>query len=307
MVGLGAVPLQDMDLALRELEYAFRTLGFPGVEVGSNINGKPIGAPEFDPFFEACEQLGAAVFVHAIRPAGMDRLVGPPPLQQVLGYPTDVGLAAASVLTTNLIERRPGLRIAFSHGGGTLGLLLPRLHQRLVRVPGAEGGQSAPRPREQPPSCFYDTWCSTADPVPPGSPVRRNAADRRAPDYFHFHERAPVAAVEAAGFGRATRECCCAASTTSSGSDAMTNRRRVLASLALLGATGKGLRRPLSVAPGQADRRQRAGSSVDTIGRIVGAQLATVLGQPLVVDNKAGAAGASASNPARRRRRTATR
>jgi aminocarboxymuconate-semialdehyde decarboxylase len=129
IAGLGAVPLQDLDLALRELEYVVKTLGFAGVELGSNINGEPVGHPKFDPFFEACEALGAAVFVHALRPAGMDRLVGPPPLQQVLAYPGDVGLAAASVITTNLTVRRPGLRIAFSHGGGTLASLLPRLQQ----------------------------------------------------------------------------------------------------------------------------------------------------------------------------------
>ena len=50
-----------------------------------------------------------AVFVHALRSCGMDRLVGPAQLQQVLAYPTDVGLAAASVITSNLLLRRPGL------------------------------------------------------------------------------------------------------------------------------------------------------------------------------------------------------
>jgi aminocarboxymuconate-semialdehyde decarboxylase len=77
LAALGAVPLQDMDMAIAELEYAVRTLGFAGVEIGSNINGVPVGAPQLDPFFEACEALGAAVFVHALRPAGMERLVGP--------------------------------------------------------------------------------------------------------------------------------------------------------------------------------------------------------------------------------------
>ena len=206
MVGLGAVPLQDIDLALRELEYIVNTLGFPGVELGSNINGKPIGAPEFDPFFEACEQLGAAVFVHAIRPAGMERLVGPPPLQQVLGYPTDVGLAAASVLTTNLIERRPRLRIAFSHGGGTLGLLLPRLQQSWGVFPALKESITA-SPREQARKLFYDTLVFDA-------PTLSHLASLYGPsqmligtDYpFNFHERAPVDAIDAAGFDEATRE-----------------------------------------------------------------------------------------------------
>ena len=73
--------------------------GFRGVEIGSNVNGRPVGAPEWRPFFAAAAALDAAVFVHAVRPAGMDRLIGPPPLQQALGYPTDIGLAAASVIT----------------------------------------------------------------------------------------------------------------------------------------------------------------------------------------------------------------
>jgi aminocarboxymuconate-semialdehyde decarboxylase len=129
MVGLGAVPLQDLDLAVEELRRVRLELNFAGVEVGSNVNGTPIGAPEFDPFFAAAEALEAAVFVHAVRPTGMDRLVGPKPLQQVLAYPTDVGLAAAAVICSNVILRFPRLRMCFSHGGGTLAALLPRLER----------------------------------------------------------------------------------------------------------------------------------------------------------------------------------
>ena len=61
LVGLGAVPLQDLDLALAELHRLMRDLGFAGVQIGSNVNGRPIGAPEFDPFFEAAEELGLTV------------------------------------------------------------------------------------------------------------------------------------------------------------------------------------------------------------------------------------------------------
>ena len=59
----------------------------------------------------------------------MDRLVGPPPLQQVLAYPATIGPCGSFVHHQNLLERLPSLRIAFSHGGGTLAMLLPRLQQ----------------------------------------------------------------------------------------------------------------------------------------------------------------------------------
>jgi aminocarboxymuconate-semialdehyde decarboxylase len=200
LAGLGAVPLQDVDLAIRELEYVVKVLGFPGVEVGSNINGEPIGAARFDPFFEACEALGACVFVHAIRPAGMDRLVGPPALQQVLAYPGDVGLAAASVITSNLLPRRPGLRIAFSHGGGTLGMLLPRLQQGWGVFPALKE-QVTEAPVEQARRLFYDTLVFDRNAL-------RYLADTFGPtqllvgtDYpFNFHDRTPVQRIEAAGF-----------------------------------------------------------------------------------------------------------
>lgn len=154
-IGLGAVPLQNIDRAIDELSRLMANGQFAGVEIGSNVNGVPIGAPQFDPFFEAAEALGAAVFVHALRPAGTERLVGPKPLLQTLGYPTDVGLAAASALTTNLIVRRPRLRIAFSHGGGTLASLLPRLERaHTVFAPLAEAMTESPRTQAR--RLFYD-------------------------------------------------------------------------------------------------------------------------------------------------------
>ncbi|WP_298929490.1 amidohydrolase family protein [uncultured Ramlibacter sp.] len=206
LIGLGAVPLQDMDLALRELEYCVKTLGFAGVEVGSNINGKPIGAPEFDPFLAACEELGAAVFVHALRPAGMERLVGPAPLQQVLGYPSDVGLAAASVLTTNLMERRPKLRIAFSHGGGTLASLLPRLQQGWGVFPALKDSISA-SPVEQARKLFYDTLVFDAPTLAHLAGLFGTGQLLIGTDYpFNFHERAPLDAIAAAGFDAATQD-----------------------------------------------------------------------------------------------------
>ncbi|MCO6179595.1 amidohydrolase family protein [Ciceribacter sp. RN22] len=128
-VGLAGLPLQDLDRSLAELTRTVSELGFAGIEIGSNVNGVPIGDERFHPLFAEAERLGAAIFVHAVRPAGTDRLVGPAPLQQVLAYPTDVGLAAASVVTGNVLSRFPGLRIAFSHGGGTFPSLLPRLEQ----------------------------------------------------------------------------------------------------------------------------------------------------------------------------------
>ncbi|NIE64785.1 amidohydrolase family protein [Burkholderia sp. Ax-1719] len=206
MVGLGAVPLQDVDMAIGELERLMRTPGFAGVEIGSNINGAPIGAAQFDAFFEACEALGAAVFVHALRPTGKERLVGPAQLVQALAFPTDVGLAAASAITSNLIVRHPKLRIAFSHGGGTLASLLPRLEQASqVFAPLRETLEISPR--EQARRLWYD---SLVFDTPTLRHLVETFGDTRlmlGTDYpFAFRERDPVGGVQALGLDAAAAE-----------------------------------------------------------------------------------------------------
>ena len=124
--GLGTVPMQDPDLAAKELAN-LRAMGLLGVEVGSNILGKSLGDPSFLPFFEEIARQEMAVFVHALHPTMMDRIVGPPGLDNPIGFPTDTGLTIASLITSGTLAKVPGLRLAFSHGGGTFPYFLPRL------------------------------------------------------------------------------------------------------------------------------------------------------------------------------------
>lgn len=200
LIGLGAVPLQDLDLAIAELHYLKDKLGLKGVEIGSNINGVVMGDARWLPFFEACAASDLPVFVHALRPAGMDRLVGPPPLQQVLAYPTDVGLAAASVLTGNLLARVPGLRLAFSHGGGTLAMLLPRLQQAMSVFPALKDSVLK-SPAEQARELYYDTLVFDTPTLQ--HLVRTFGASQLmvGTDYpFNFHDARPIESIRAAGF-----------------------------------------------------------------------------------------------------------
>lgn len=198
LIGMGAVPLQDLDLALAELDYLADKLGFTSIEVGSNINGKPPGAPEFAPFYAACAQKNVAVFVHAIKPAGIERLVGPEKLLPALAYPTDVGLAAASVLTSNLLGRLPDLKMAFSHGGGTLASLLPRLEQARLTFPALREAMPV-SPSEQARQLFYDTL--VFDALTLHHLLARFGAGQLmiGSDYpFAFHDARPVDSIAAA-------------------------------------------------------------------------------------------------------------
>jgi len=134
-VGLAAVPLQDVSRAIDALHEAVGRLGLAGVEIGTHVNEVPLGDASFLPFFEAAEALGAAIFIHPLRPCGMSRLVGPAALEQVLAFPGETGLAAASLLTGGTLARCPRLRIALSHGGGSFAALVARLQHAWEVLP----------------------------------------------------------------------------------------------------------------------------------------------------------------------------
>ncbi|HYL31568.1 MAG TPA: amidohydrolase family protein [Stellaceae bacterium] len=153
--GLGMVPLQDPELAARELERLMKD-GFRGVEIGTNVNGVAIGDPRFESFFAAAERLGAAIFVHALHPASLERIVGPPRLVPFVAFPGETNFAICSLITGGTLERHPKLRIAFSHGGGTFAIVLPRLAQGWSISPALREIIKI-NPRETARRLYYDT------------------------------------------------------------------------------------------------------------------------------------------------------
>lgn len=124
---LGAVPLQDPELAVAELRRCVHELGFLGVEIGTRVGDTELGDPALDPFFDAAAELGALVFVH---PADvtLDPRLARLKIPFGAGMPSETGIAAAGLLVSGALgRRRPGLRLCLAHGGGTLPWLLPRL------------------------------------------------------------------------------------------------------------------------------------------------------------------------------------
>jgi aminocarboxymuconate-semialdehyde decarboxylase len=205
LLGLGAVPMQNGAAAIAELRHA-KSLGLAGVELGSHIDGLPLAAPQHDAFWEACCALDLPVFVHALKPTGMERLVGPAALQQVLAYPTDVGLAAAGVITGGLLQRFPDLRLAFSHGGGTLALLLPRLQQGWQVFP-ALREHIAESPVAQARRLFFDTLVYDEATLRHLLGVFGPQALMLGTDYpFNFHEPWPLQRLDALGLDPGTRD-----------------------------------------------------------------------------------------------------
>ena len=117
-IGIGTVPMQSMDHAIKEMERCVQELHMPGLEIGSNINGMNLSDPFFHPFFEAAEKLGCALFVHPWEMMGEAQM---PKYWQpwLVGMPAETSRAICSIIFGGVLEKFPKLRVAFAHGGGS--------------------------------------------------------------------------------------------------------------------------------------------------------------------------------------------
>lgn len=125
-IGLGTVPLQDIDYAIKELRRCITTLGMPGVAIGSNVLGRNLDDKALFPFWEAAQDLGAAIFVHPWEMLGADRLQRY--FQQwLVGMPAETTLAVTSMIFGGVFDAFPKLRVMFSHAGGAFPFTLGRI------------------------------------------------------------------------------------------------------------------------------------------------------------------------------------
>lgn len=131
--GLGTLPMQDADLACKELHRCMGPLGLRGVQIGSHVNGKNLDDASLRPVFAEAARIGAAVFVHPWDMLAKDRMAKYW-MPWLVGMPTETCLAICSVLFGGMLDALPTLRIGFAHGGGsfpgTLGRIEHGYHAR---------------------------------------------------------------------------------------------------------------------------------------------------------------------------------
>ena len=127
-MGLGTVPMQDVDTAIKEMERCVRELKMPGLEIGSNINTKNLSDASFMPFWEAAEQLGCCIFVHPWEMMG-EKEMEKYWLPWLVGMPAETSRAICSMIFGGVFERYKNLKVAFAHGGGSFPSTIGRVEQ----------------------------------------------------------------------------------------------------------------------------------------------------------------------------------
>ncbi len=182
-VGLGTLPMQAPELAIKELERCVLPedkggLGLAGIEIGTHIDANEhtgrretwnLNERALLPVFEAAERLGAAVFVHPWDMMGKERM---PKywLPWLVGMPAETSLAICSMIFGGVFERLPKLRVAFAHGGGAFPCTVGRIEHGFTCRPDLVAIDNGVNPREylaQPdgkPARFYvDSLVHDAD------------------------------------------------------------------------------------------------------------------------------------------------
>ena len=146
-IGIGTVPLQDVDLAIQEMERCVNELKMPGLEIGSNINGCNLSDKIFFPFYKRAEELGCALFIHPWE------MMGETQMQQywlpwLVGMPAETSRAICSMIFGGVLQTFPKLRIAFAHGGGSFPLTIGRIEHGFKVRPDLVAVDNAINPRE---------------------------------------------------------------------------------------------------------------------------------------------------------------
>jgi aminocarboxymuconate-semialdehyde decarboxylase len=116
-MGIATLPMQAPARAADELKRAMTKLGLKGTMFASNIMGKNLDDPSFEPVWATAEELSAFLFIHPNNVAGADRLKSYY-LQNLIGNPLDTTIAAACLLFGGVLDRHPKLKICLAHGGG---------------------------------------------------------------------------------------------------------------------------------------------------------------------------------------------
>ncbi|HZQ59495.1 MAG TPA: amidohydrolase family protein [Acidimicrobiales bacterium] len=178
LFGIAAVPLQDIDLAVAEAEWA-NANGLRGVFIrpAAYIDDLPLNHRVYDPFWEACQDLGVAVSlhpgVHVDTPGaclkfglvrndadimatnlGLTPDFGGSGLGQAIGNPVDMIVSMGRLIMGGVCERFPRLRFIFlESGGGWCATQLQRMDEQVEEFP-IEG-----RWLSMPPSAYFRRQC----------------------------------------------------------------------------------------------------------------------------------------------------
>lgn len=131
LAAVASLPLSNIEASHREMERAIEELGCKGIQLFTNINGKPLDTPEFLPLFETMGRYDLPIWIHPVRSAAFaDYGTEQKSRYQAwfcFGFPYETSVAMTRIVFTGLFDRYPNLKIITHHLGG----MAPYYEQRI--------------------------------------------------------------------------------------------------------------------------------------------------------------------------------
>ena len=155
-MGLGTLPLQDIDLAIREMERSMGDLGLRGFMIDDHVNGLTYDHPTFGPFWASAERLKAFILVHQGRPTSVTYRIRDYFLPNSIGNLVDRTITFSTLVYGGVMDRHPGLTICLGHAGGYVPYAVDRLDKGWSAFPDSRGA-TLDRPSTYLRRFYYDT------------------------------------------------------------------------------------------------------------------------------------------------------
>ena len=119
-----ALPMNNPDAALAEIGRAVDELGAFGIQLYTNVAGKPLDAPEFMPLFEEVARRGVPIWLHPARGADFSDYLTESKSQYEIwwtfGWPYETSVAMARLVFSGYFDRFPDLEVITHHMGGMI-------------------------------------------------------------------------------------------------------------------------------------------------------------------------------------------
>jgi predicted TIM-barrel fold metal-dependent hydrolase len=121
---IASLPMNDPNGLLKETERAVKDLGAVGVQIFTNVLGRPLTRPETMPLFDLMAKLDRPVWMHPARGADLPDYKSEPKSHYeiwfIFGWPYETSVAMAHLVFSGLFDRHPDLKIITHHMGGMI-------------------------------------------------------------------------------------------------------------------------------------------------------------------------------------------
>jgi Predicted metal-dependent hydrolase of the TIM-barrel fold len=126
-----ALPLPDVESALREAKYALETLGADGVKLATNSYGQYLGDPALDTLMAYLDAQNAVIILHPHKPSAVNaQLIADVPMASY-EYLSETTRTILNMVAHNVLVRYPHLKVVVPHCGSFLPNALPRFRSLL--------------------------------------------------------------------------------------------------------------------------------------------------------------------------------